>query len=189
MSFHGGFLGVVAAAILYSRRRGIRLSGLSDALAISIAPGLLLGRIANFFNAELWGRPTGLPWGVIFPGDLAQDCGPLAGACARHPSQLYEAGMEGLVLALLVWLAATRWGWLKQPWRLTGLFLLVYGCARFLVEFVRVADAQFITVDNPLGHALQFGGGYGLSMGQCLSLPMIAVGLALVVRARRPAPA
>jgi phosphatidylglycerol:prolipoprotein diacylglycerol transferase len=124
MSFHGGFLGVVAAAILYSRRRGIRLSGLSDALAISIAPGLLLGRIANFVNAELWGRPTGLPWGVIFPGDLAQDCGPLAGACARHPSQLYEAGMEGLVLALLVWLAATRWGWLKQPWRLTGLFLL-----------------------------------------------------------------
>lgn len=189
MSFHGGFLGVVVATILFTRRRGIPLSGLSDALAVSIAPGLLLGRAANFINAELWGRPTDLPWGVIFPGDLAQDCGQLAGACARHPSQLYEAGMEGLVLGLLVWLAATRWGWLKQPWRLTGLFLLVYGSARFVVEFVRVADAQFITPDNPLGHALSFGGGYGLSMGQCLSLPMIAVGLALVIRARRPAPA
>jgi phosphatidylglycerol:prolipoprotein diacylglycerol transferase len=189
MSFHGGFLGVIAATILFSRRRGIRLSGLSDALAVSIAPGLLLGRIANFINAELWGRPTDLPWGVIFPGEMAQDCGQIAGACARHPSQLYEAGLEGLLLGLLVWLAALRWGWLKRSWRLTGLFLLVYGSARFLVEFVRVADAQFITPDNPLGHALGFGGGYGLSMGQVLSLPMIAVGLVLVVRARRPAPA
>jgi phosphatidylglycerol---prolipoprotein diacylglyceryl transferase len=189
MSFHGGFLGVVVATILFSRVRGIRLSGLSDALAVAAPAGLMLGRIANFINAELWGRPTDLPWGVIFPGDLAQDCPGVIGACARHPSQLYEAGMEGLALGLAAWILATRAGWLRRPWRMVGLFFAGYGLARFLVEFVRVADAQFIAPGNPYGHVVQFGDGWGLSMGQLLSLPMLLIGLALVIGARRPAPA
>jgi phosphatidylglycerol:prolipoprotein diacylglycerol transferase len=188
MSFHGGFLGIVAVTLWFSRREGIPLAALSDAMALATPPGLMLGRIANFINAELWGRPTGLPWGVVFPGTAAQDCPGVVGECARHPSQLYEAGLEGAVLFLLLFFAATRLGWLRQPWRLTGLFLAGYGAARFLVEFVRVADRQFIAPDNPLGHVVG-SGAVGLSMGQLLSLPMLLVGLALILRARRAAPA
>jgi phosphatidylglycerol:prolipoprotein diacylglycerol transferase len=146
--------------------------------------GLLLGRIANFINAELWGRPTDLPWGVIFPGAEAQNCGTLASLCARHPSQLYEAALEGLILgAVLIWLAYRR-GAFKRPGLILGLFVAGYGLGRFLVEFVRQPDAQFISPGNPLGLAWQMGG-YGLTMGQILSLPMIAVGLYFVLRARR----
>ncbi len=187
MSFHGGFLGVVAAGLWFCRRNGIPVLQMADALAIAAPCGIMLGRLANFVNAELWGRPTTLPWGVIFPGERAQDCpGVIPGACARHPSQLYEAGLEGLLLGLLLlWLAFAR-GWLKTPGALTGLFLAGYGAARAFVELFRVADAQYITPDNPLGHVVRLGEA-GLSMGQLLSLPMIAGGLFLLARARRRA--
>ncbi|WP_126976098.1 prolipoprotein diacylglyceryl transferase [Frigidibacter oleivorans] len=186
MAFHGGFLGVVVAALWFCRRHGIPPLSLADALALATPPGLFLGRIANFINAELWGRPTSLPWGVRFPGEAAQTCpGIPFGQCARHPSQLYEAGLEGLVLMALL-LLALRAGWLKAPGRIAGLFVAGYGAARFAVEFVRQADAQFVTPDNPAGNAIQFLG-TGLSMGQLLSLPMIALGLWLILRAR-PAP-
>lgn len=183
MSFHGGFLGVVVAGILFCRREGIPMLKAADIMALAAPLGLFLGRLANFTNAELWGRPTSMPWGVAFPGDAAQTCPGVVGICARHPSQLYEAVLEGLLLGLvLLWLAYRR-GWLKWPGALTGVFLAGYGAARFVVEFVRQPDPQFISEGNPLGLALHIGG-YGLTMGQILSLPMIAVGLFLLLRAR-----
>lgn len=184
MSFHGGFLGVVIAAWIYTGRHGIPRLAAADMIAHTVAPGLFLVRIANFINAELWGRPTDLPWGVIFPGAAAQFCPGVEGLCARHPSQLYEAALEGIVLgAVLLWLVYRR-GALKRPGLVLGVFLAGYGIARFLVEFVRQPDAQFISPGNPLGLAFQING-YGLTMGQALSLPMIAVGLWFVLRARR----
>lgn len=185
MSFHGGFLGVMVAGLWFCRRHAIEPLAVADAFALAAPAGLGLGRLANFINAELWGRPTGLPWGVIFPGDAAQDCPGVIGACARHPSQLYEAGFEGLVLGLVLWLLLRR-GALQRPGLLLGVFLIGYGVSRFLVEMVRQADAQFITPDNPLGHVIG-SGSLGLSMGQLLSLPMIAVGLWFALRARRRA--
>lgn len=184
MSFHGGALGVIVAAFLYTGRHQIARISAGDLVALGIAPGLLLGRTANFINAELWGRPTDLPWGVAFPTQAAQYCPDVAGICARHPSQLYEAALEGLVLgALLIWLVWRR-GAFKTPGLVMGTFLAGYGAARFLVEFVRQPDAQFVTQGNPLGLAWQLGG-YGLTMGQILCLPMIAVGLFFIMRARR----
>ncbi|SDF10360.1 prolipoprotein diacylglyceryl transferase [Limimaricola pyoseonensis] len=184
MSFHGGFIGVVLAILIFARRHALPLGGAADTIALATPPALLLGRIANFINAELWGRPTDLPWGVIFPGAAAQDCPGIEGLCARHPSQLYEAGIEGLFLLVLFVLMAFRWGALKRPWLLSGTFFLVYGIGRFLVEFVRQPDAQFVTPGNPLGLALHIDG-WGLTMGQLLSLPMILAGLAVVLWARR----
>lgn len=183
MSFHGGFVGVVVAAIWFCRREGIPMLSMGDLLAVATPVGLMLGRLTNFINAELWGRPTDLPWGVIFPGTAAQTCPQLVGLCARHPSQLYQAALEGLLLALvLVWLAFRK-GWFKRPGALMGVFLAGYGTARFLVEFVRQPDAQFVSEGNPVGLALHWGG-WGLTMGQILSLPMIAVGLYFVLRTR-----
>lgn len=183
MSFHGGFLGVVVAGLIFCRREGIPLLKAADAMALAAPLGLFLGRVANFINAELWGRPTTLPWGVAFPGDAAQTCPGVVGICARHPSQLYEAALEGLLLgAVLLWLVYRR-GWLKWPGATAGVFFAGYGLARFAVEFFRQPDAQFITDGNPLGLALHLGG-YGLTMGQILSLPMIAVGLFFLLRAR-----
>ncbi|MFN2306517.1 MAG: prolipoprotein diacylglyceryl transferase [Paracoccaceae bacterium] len=184
LSFHGGFLGVVAGVWLFSRRNAVPLGQLSDAIAIAAPPAVLLVRLANFVNAELWGRPTDLPWGVIFPGEAAQTCPGVAGACARHPSQLYEAGLEGLLLGSVLILLAFAWGGLKKPWLATGTFFAGYGIARFIVEFVRQPDAQFQEPGNPLGWAFMVGD-YGLTMGQILSLPMILVGVALIVMARR----
>lgn len=184
MSFHGGFLGVVIAAWIWSGRHKIARLSLADAMALGVAPGLLLGRIANFINAELWGRPTDLPWGVAFPGYFAQNCGQAASEiCTRHPSQLYEALLEGLILGAVLLVLAFKKGALKTPGKIAGTFFAGYGLARFIVEFVRQPDAQFVTVGNPLGLALEFGG-YGLTMGQLLSLPMIGFGLWLVRRAR-----
>ena len=187
MAFHGGLLGVVIASFLFSRRHSIPTLSLGDLVAYTVPPGLLLGRLANFINAELWGRPSELPWAVIFPGSAAQDCtGVVAGMCARHPSQLYEAALEGLLLgALLVWLAYRR-GAFRTPGLIMGVFLAGYGASRFIVEFFRQPDAQFVSVGNPLGLAWHVGG-YGLTMGQMLSLPMIALGLWFVLRARRAA--
>ena len=184
MSFHGGLIGVVLAGLIYTQKHKIPKLSAADVMALGVPPGLFLGRLANFINAELWGRPTDLPWGVAFPGDAAQFCGDLAGICARHPSQLYEAALEGLVLgAVLLWLVWRR-GALKTPGLVSGVFFAGYGVARFAVEFVRQPDAQFASIDNPLGLAWQVGG-YGLTMGQILSLPMIALGLYLIALARR----
>jgi phosphatidylglycerol:prolipoprotein diacylglycerol transferase len=187
MAFHGGFLGVVAAVWLCARKYGAPLGSVADLLALATPPGLLLGRFANFVNAELWGRPTELPWGVIFPGALAQDCPGIEGLCARHPSQLYEALLEGLVLGAILFWGVYRRGWLKTPWLSAGVFFLGYGAARFFVELFRQADPQFITDANPMGYAIQLGA-WGLSMGQLLSLPMILAGLAAIALSRRTAP-
>ncbi|MFB2593961.1 prolipoprotein diacylglyceryl transferase [Paracoccus sp. p4-l81] len=185
MSFHGGFLGVVLAAFWFAGRHGIDRLRLADALAVATPAGLFFGRIANFINAELWGRPTTSPFGVIFPGEAAQFCPGFPSPCARHPSQLYEAGLEGLALGLVIWILV-RAGALMRPGLILGTFLTGYGLARFVVEFVRQADAQFITPDNPLGHVLDVAG-FGLSMGQLLSLPMIVLGLWFIATApRRP---
>lgn len=184
MAFHGGLLGVILAGLIYTWRHSIPRLSAADIMALGVPPGLLLGRIANFINAELWGRPTDLPWGVAFPTEAAQYCPDVVGICARHPSQLYEAALEGLLLgAVLIWLV-WRSGALKTPGLVAGVFFAGYGMARFAVEFVRQPDAQFITDGNPLGLAWHIGG-WGLTMGQILSLPMILLGIWLVSRARR----
>lgn len=182
MAFHGGLLGVIVAAWGYSWRHGISKLHMADLVAYTVPAGLMLGRLANYINAELWGRPTDLPWAVAFPGQAAQDCGQALGElCARHPSQLYEAAMEGLILGLvLIWLTWRRQSLLRPGLNL-GLFLGGYGLARFTVEFFRQPDAQFVTPGNPLGLAWELGG-YGLTMGQILSLPMIALGLYFALR-------
>jgi phosphatidylglycerol:prolipoprotein diacylglycerol transferase len=157
--------------------------------------GLFFGRLANFVNAELWGRPTDVPWAMRFPTvnpatgqrdwDLLTE--------PRHPSQLYEAALEGLVLFALLWFLALRRGWLKRPGAISGMFLLGYGLARLFVENFRQGDAQYVTPANPNGQILRLGDtadALGLTMGQVLSLPMVLAGIGLLVfSARRAAPA
>jgi phosphatidylglycerol:prolipoprotein diacylglycerol transferase len=179
MSFHGGFLGVVVAGLLFCWKNKIPILPTADLLAFATPPGLMLGRIANFINAELWGRPTDVPWGVVFPGQAAQDCPSVVGDCARHPSQLYEAGLEGLALGLIIYILV-RFGIFKLRGFATGMLLLGYGSARAFVELYRQADPQFITPENPFGYVIQFGE-YGLSMGQILSTPMIGLGLLFIL--------
>jgi phosphatidylglycerol:prolipoprotein diacylglycerol transferase len=184
MAFHGGLLGVMVACFGFAWSRGIKFLSLADLLCMAAPVGLLLGRIANFINAELWGRPTDAPWGVIFPTAAAQDCPGVEGPCARHPSQLYEAGLEGLLLgAVIIWLV-WRHRALWRPGLVSGVFFISYGLSRFVVEFFRQADAQFITPANPMGYVVHLGD-WGLSMGQLLSLPMVALGLILLLIARR----
>ena len=184
MAFHGGLAGVCVAAYLFFRRNLVPYASGADLLALAAPAGLLLGRVANFINAELWGRPTDLPWGVIFPGEAAQACGQIAGLCARHPSQLYEAVLEGLLLGGLLLFLAFKKAALKKPGLITGIFFAGYGIARCFVELVRQPDAQFQSPENPLGYVFDLAG-LGITMGQILSLPMIAVGLFLISRARR----
>ena len=164
MSFHGGLLGVTLAMILFARRRGVALLGLSDLVAAAAPIGLFFGRLANFINAELVGRPSDVPWAMIFPG---------AGSRPRHPSQLYEAALEGLVLFVLLWWLARRFDSSRQPGLITGSFLVGYALARFVVEFYRQPDAHlgFLSL--------------GATMGQWLSLPALLFGLVLIVHARR----
>lgn len=197
MAFHGGLIGVAVAGWLFCRINKVSPLSVADAMSMVVAIGLGLGRVANFVNAELWGRPSDAAWAVIFPGAAAQTCaGPvgivmtdLGAMCARHPSQLYQAGLEGLVMgAILLWLAWGR-GWLKRPGALTGMFFGLYGLARFVVEFFRQPDAQFVTADNPIGFAYAISPELGLTMGQILSLPMMALGLVLIVAAGRKRPA
>jgi phosphatidylglycerol:prolipoprotein diacylglycerol transferase len=167
MSFHGGFLGCVLAVAAFARSRGIPMLSLGD-IACAVGPiGLFLGRIANFINAELWGRPTDVPWGVVFPG---------AGPLPRHPSQLYEAALEGFVLFAALGLLV-RAGALKRPGLTIGAFALGYGIARSCAELFREPDPQ-----------LGFLWG-GLTMGMLLSLPMIFAGLGFIAYAWRPKPA
>ncbi|MGL4239669.1 MAG: prolipoprotein diacylglyceryl transferase [Beijerinckiaceae bacterium] len=167
MSFHGGLAGATLAMFLFARSRGLPFLSLADIVATVAPLGLLLGRIANFVNGELWGRVTTVSWGVIFPNG-----GPLP----RHPSQLYEAATEGLLLLVVLYVAA-RSGAYRRPGLVTGLFGAGYALARIFCEFFREPDPQLRDL---------FGG--GLTMGMVLSLPMLALGLWLILRARsRPA--
>lgn len=185
MSFHGGFLGVVAGVVGFSLRNGLRVLSVGDAVSAAAPIGLFFGRIANFINGELWGRPSTAPWAVVFPGEAAGICpAGWEGPCARHPSQLYEAGLEGLLLFLVLALAI-RLGALRRPGLVFGLLMAGYALARVALEGFRQADAQFVTAGNPHGHVLSFGAGWGLTMGQLLSLPMMLAGLWLILRARR----
>jgi len=182
MSFHGGLAGAALAGFLFARLNGIPPSAVGDSMAMVIPVGLGLGRIANFINAELWGHPTTVPWGVLFPGP-GSVCPPdWLVVCARHPTQLYEAGMEGLLLGLVMWWMVTRAQALTRPWLITGIFLAGYGIARIVVEFWRMPDDQFLAVD-PAGYVIRLGD-FGLTMGQSLSLPMVLIGLVLVAAAR-----
>jgi phosphatidylglycerol:prolipoprotein diacylglycerol transferase len=159
MSFHGGLVGVLVAMYIYSRRSRPRRSffAITDFIAPAVTPGLLAGRIGNFINGELWGKVTDVPWAIVYKGE------------ARHPSQLYEAALEGVVLFLILWLYSMK----PRPVRaVSGVFALGYGCFRFLIEFVRVPDKQ-------LGY-LAFG---WLTMGQLLCIPLILVGVLLLVLA------
>ncbi|MBL4812890.1 MAG: prolipoprotein diacylglyceryl transferase [Rhodobacteraceae bacterium] len=192
MSFHGGFLGVVVAVAIFARREALALGSVADLAAMAATPGLLLGRLANFINAELWGRPTDQPWGVIFPGQAAQTCADVAGPCARHPSQLYEAGLEGLLLGAILLTAGFAFRATRRRWQLTGMFITGYGIARIIIENFRQPDAQFVSEGNPIGLIIQFGdwgltSDWGLTMGQALSIPMVLIGLLVIIAARRGA--
>jgi len=155
MSFHGGLIGVIAAMWWFGRRRGKPFFDVADFVAPLVPIGLGAGRIGNFINGELWGRITDLPWGMVFAD-------PRAGGLPRHPSQLYEALLEGLVLFIILWTYSRK----PRPlMSVSGLFLSCYGVFRFLVEFARMPDPQ-----------LGFIAGGWLTMGQLLSLPMIVAG-------------
>ena len=182
MSFHGGFLGVVLAATVFSYRNGVPALSIADLLAVAVPPGLFFGRLANFTNNELWGRPSEVPWAIVFPGEAAQACEGIVGLCARHPSQLYEAVLEGLLLGAVLLFLVRKRDWLRVPGCITGLFLSGYGSARFIVELFRQPDAQFTTAENPLGYVLQWSS-FEMTMGQLLSLPMILFGLGLLIYA------
>jgi phosphatidylglycerol:prolipoprotein diacylglycerol transferase len=177
MSFHGGLIGVSLALILFVRARRLSLLGVADVVAACVPLGLCFGRIANFINGELWGRPTSLPWGMVFCGRYIaadSDGGCAAGYIPRHPSQLYEATLEGLVLFLVLRLATHRLGWLQRPGAVAGLFLVGYAAARIALENVRMPDAGLR--DLPLG----------LTVGIMLSTPMLIGGAWLIWRSRRP---
>ena len=159
MSFHGGLIGVIIALILFCKFRGLSILRVGDLLVCAVPIGLLLGRIANFINGELYGRPTDVPWAVVFPN---------GGPTARHPSQLYEAFGEGLVLLLLLWWMSHYTRAPRRPGLMAGTFLSGYGIARGTVEFFRQPDQQ-------MGFIYSF-----VTMGQLLSLPLIAIGLGLI---------
>lgn len=166
MSFHGGFAGTVFAMVLFAWKRGLKVWTLFDLAGCAAPIGLFFGRIANFINSELWGRPADVPWAVVFP---------TGGPEPRHPSQLYEAALEGIVLFLVLRLLSHRFKLLQKRGFLAGAFACGYGIARSIAEVYRVPDAH-------IGYL----GGF-LTMGILLSLPMILAGLAAMVwAARRP---
>jgi len=162
MSYHGGMLGVFVAIALYARKLDTGFFNLSDFVAPLVPLGLFFGRIGNFINGELWGRPTDVPWGMVFPrvDDLT-----------RHPSSLYQASLEGLALFVILWFYSSR---PRPTAAVSGLFLIGYGSFRFLVEFFRQPDAQ-----------LGFIAFHWMSMGQLLSLPMIITGVMMMTWAYR----
>ena len=178
MSFHGGFLGVLLTVLLFYKFHGIPIMSGADLVAYATPPGLFFGRIANFINGELWGLPTNSSFGVIFPSERAQDCPMVYGVCARHPSQLYEAGLEGILLFFILTLLI-KIGALRYPGLVVGTFLIGYSMSRYFVEFFRDADPQFVSVKNPMGYVYQIGE-VGIKMGQLLSLPMLLLGLAFI---------
>jgi phosphatidylglycerol:prolipoprotein diacylglycerol transferase len=168
MSFHGGFIGVLLAMYFYAWKRGKRWIDVMDFVAPMCPLGLAAGRLGNFINAELWGRPSNVPWAMIFPN---------VDNVPRHPSQLYEFGLEGILLFLVLWTYALR---PRPPGAVSGLFLLGYGIARYAVEYTREPDSFLGLLAG------------GLSMGQWLSLPMIAIGAIMMLwayaRARKDQP-
>jgi phosphatidylglycerol---prolipoprotein diacylglyceryl transferase len=161
MSFHGGFIGSLVAIVLFARRRRIPTLSLADVIAAVAPIGLFLGRVANFINGELWGRPADVPWAMVFPN---------GGPVPRHPSQLYEATLEGIVLFVVLGVLVRK-GALKRPGLVTGAFAIGYGCARITCEFFREPDLQ-----------LGFLWG-GLTMGMLLCIPLILAGIAFLVYA------
>jgi phosphatidylglycerol---prolipoprotein diacylglyceryl transferase len=163
MAFHGGFLGALAGMALFARREKLPIVTIMDICAIVAPIGIFFGRLANFIKPEMWGRETDVPWAMVFPG---------AGDAPRHPSQLYEAGLEGLLLGLALWIAL-RAGALKHPGMASGIFGVGYGLARIFCEFFREPD--------PIQEAL----GGGLTKGMALSAPMILAGLFLIVLSMR----
>ncbi|MEC9167086.1 MAG: prolipoprotein diacylglyceryl transferase [Pseudomonadota bacterium] len=165
MAFHGGLLGVVAATWWFTRRRGLNFLSLADLVCAAAPIGLFFGRIANFINGELWGRPSEVAWAMVFPH---------AGQLPRHPSQLYEAALEGLLLFAALAALARRDAILARPGLLSGVFFLGYGLTRSAAEFFREPDAH-------LGFLMG-----GATMGQILSIPMILLGVALIRHAQRP---
>jgi phosphatidylglycerol:prolipoprotein diacylglycerol transferase len=170
MSFHGGVIGTSIGIILFARKHKLDWLRVHDYIACVVPFGLFFGRLANFVNGELWGKPADVPWAIVFertvPFDVPEP--------ARHPSQLYEAGLEGVVLFAILWFAFWRTKARYQPGRLVGLFVLGYGIARFIVEFFREPDAQF------RGSFIE---ATGIHMGQWLCVPMIVGGLYLVLTA------
>lgn len=162
MAFHGGLIGVIAAMGWLAHRQGRHLADVTDFVAPVVPVGLGAGRLGNFINGELWGRPTDLPWGMVFPG---------AGDVARHPSQLYEFALEGVLLFAILWWFSSR---PRPRYAVSGLFLFAYGTFRFLVEFVRAPDPHLGTV--------AFG---WMTMGQLLCVPMLLGGVALFALARQ----
>lgn len=164
MSFHGGMLGVFIAMWIFGKKQNCTMLQLTDIIAPLCPIGLGAGRIGNFINSELWGRPTDAPWGMVFPN---------GGSLPRHPSQLYEAFLEGLVLFIIMWAYTSK---PRPTMAATGLVLLCYGCFRFFVEFFRMPDAH-------LGYlALDW-----VTMGQILSIPMILIGAWMLYRAHKQA--
>lgn len=163
MSFHGGAIGVTLAIVLFTSVRGVRLLAFSDIITEAVPIGLFFGRIANFINGELYGRPSDVPWAMVFPN---------GGPVARHPSQLYEAVCEGILLFLLLFVAERR-GARRWPGLETGLFLTGYAVARMSGELFRQPDPQ-------LGYLI-----FGTTMGQLLSVPLLIAGLALIIAARQ----
>ena len=185
MSFHGGFAGVVIGALLYCRKNNINPWSAGDLIASSACFGLFFGRVANFINAELWGPLHRCALGGFIPTQAAQDCGLiLIDVCTRHPSQLYEAALEGVLLFFIMLYLMKRQNWLEKPGQMIGTFFIGYGLARVFVEGFRQADAQFITLSNPMGHVIRLGD-WGITMGQTLSLPMALIGVLLITYARR----
>ena len=163
MAFHGALLGIAIAVLIMAKRHHVPFFLLTDRIALVVPIGLFFGRLSNFINGELYGRVTALPWAMVFPNSDGQP---------RHPSQLYEAGLEGLLLGVIM-LMLWRRGWLHQHGRVTGVLLAGYGVARSMIEFVREPDAQIgLLLDS-------------VSMGQLLSVPMIIFGAYLIMR--RPA--
>jgi len=175
MSFHGGLIGTIGAMAIFAWRRRKPMLSLFDVIAASVPFGLFFGRLANFINAELWGRVTDAPWGMVFCnetiGALYGDCP--AGLAPRHPSQLYEAVMEGFLLFLVLRVLTHRFGSLRFPGLTGGAFLAGYGASRIAVEFFREPDLQ-------LGFVAGF-----LTMGMILSLPMVLIGIAAIALALR----
>jgi phosphatidylglycerol:prolipoprotein diacylglycerol transferase len=166
MSFHGGLIGVAIAIVLFARGNRIKVLAVADLVAAAEPIGQFFGRVANFINGELWGRTTTQPWGMVFCNDRLRysDGTCAAGDVPRHPSQLYEAALEGVVLFFILRFATHRLKWLQKPGAVTGLFLIFYGLFRFVLEFVREPDENRRNL--PLG----------LTMGMILSAPMILAG-------------
>ena len=170
MSFHGGVIGTSIGLILFARKHELNWLRVHDYIACCVPFGLFFGRLANFVNGELWGKPTDVAWAIVFERTVTFD----QAEPARHPSQLYEAGLEGIVLFVILWWAFWRTKARYDPGKLVGLFLVGYGAARFIVEFFREPDAQF------RGTFVETS---GIHMGQWLCVPMIAGGAYLMATA------